>query len=366
MTDINTPDPGDENPFSRMRHIRSRQRAEVSGAMTPLLSAYFGTERDKTLDEELSLLIDAFLEADSVEDSRRVGRLHEGRALTVTGASGAGKSRALERLFIKREEFLGYGNKESDCPLISVTAPSPCTLRLLGESILKAIGYPVTRKLDENVVWDLVHQNLPLRGIRFIHIDELQHVAQSRNKVEIGKVQDTLKALMQDKDWPVWLILSGLPSVATFLAKDPQVWRRTRHVVFRDLEMPGDGPMIRKLVEFYGKDKGGRTVEIVEDADFIGRLHHAASGRFGVMVELIQDSVRQALHLRDTSLLVDHFVAVFAARTGCVREDNVFAVPTDWDLIDTSCIWDSDDSLPEKQSQSGKAKAKGKQKGERK
>ena len=44
----------------------------------------------------------------------------------------------------------------------------------------------------------------------------------------------------------------------------------------------------------------------------------------------------------------------------------MFAVPTDWDLIDTSCIWDTDDSLPEKESQSGKAKAKGKQKGERK
>lgn len=362
MNDITAFD--DEDPFSRMRRLRSQQRADVSGAMTPLLSAYFGTERDKILDDELSLLIDSFLEAEAVEDSRRVGRLREGRALTVTGVSGAGKSRALERLFMKRDEFLGYGKKESDCPLVSVITPSPCTLRLLGEEILKAVGYPVERTLKENVVWGLVHQNLALRRVRFLHIDELQHVVQSRNSVEVGKVQDTLKALMQDKDWPVWLILSGLPSVSTFLAKDPQVWRRTRHVVFRDLELPGDVRVIRKLIEFYGKDKGGRTVGISDDADFLGRLRHAASGRFGVIVELIQDSVRQALSLGDSSLLVDHFIAVYAARTGCVRDNNVFAAPVDWDLIDTSGIWDTDNPALEDE-QPGKESKKRNRKGKK-
>lgn len=354
MTDITSLNLEDEDPVSRMRRLRSRQRESVSGTMTKLHSAYFGTERDKLLDEETSILIDAFLEADAAEDHRRVGRLREGRALAVTGESGAGKSRALERLFLKREEFTDYGRKESDCPLVSVTAPSPCTLRLLGESILKAIGYPVERRLDENVAWDLVRKNLALRRVRFLHLDELQHVFQSRNTLEIGKVQDTLKGLMQDKEWPVWLILSGLPSIATFLAKDPQVWRRTRHVVFSNLQLPDDGAMVRRLITFYAKEKGDRSVEIVKDGELIARLLHAAMGRFGVVIELIQDAVAQALRLADSELKIEHFAAAYAARTGCIRDENVFLAATNWELIDTSGLQGASDPPPEEVKKSGK------------
>jgi AAA domain len=338
-----------EDSTARMRRLRSQERANVSEVMTQLLTAYVPVDRDKLLDDELNLLIDALLESDSVEGDRRVGRLGEGRALVLSGPSGAGKSRALERLFHKREEFVGYGKVESDCPLVSVVTPSPCTLRLLGEEILKAIGYPVERKLDENVAWELVHQNLKLRQVRFLHIDEVQHVTQSRNQIEVGKMQDTLKGLMQDKDWPVWLILSGLPSVATFLAKDPQVWRRTRHVAFRDLELPADGKLMVELIEIYGIDKGGRTVTTLRDTEFLSRLRHAAAGRLGIIVELIQDAVREALSMKEGALTMNHFAAVYAARTGAERDENVFVVDTDWDLIDTAQIWDTKiPGVPEK------------------
>ena len=336
-----------EDPIARMRRLRSQQRSTVSATMTQLQSAYFGTERDKLLDEEISILIDSFLEVEGAEGSRRVGRLREGRALTVTGASGAGKSRALDRVFLRREEFTGYGRPESDCLLVSVTAPSPCTLRLLGESILKALGYPLERRLDENVAWDLVRKTLALRQVKFLHIDELQHVLQSRNSVEIGKMQDTLKGLLQDKHWPVWLILSGLPSVATFLANDIQVRRRTRHVVFRPLKFPDEIPMVRRLITFYGKDKGGRECAIAQDNDLIGRLIHAANGSFGVVIELIQDAVGNALRLDDPNLLSEHFAAAYAARTGCIPENNVFVVASDWDLIDTSGLDDIEEPPPE-------------------
>lgn len=336
-----------EDPIARMRRLRSQQRSTVSATMTQLQSAYFGTERDKLLEGEISILMDSFLEFDAAEPSRRVGRLREGRALTVTGASGAGKSRALDRVFLKRGEFAGYGQENSDCLLVSITAPSPCTLRLLGESILKTLGYPLTRKLEENVAWDLVHKTLALRQVRFLHIDELQHVLQSRNSVEIGKMQDTLKGLLLDKHWPVWLILSGLPSIAKFLANDIQVRRRTRHVVFRSLQFPDDTPMVRRLVTFYGKDKGGRECAIAQDNDLIGRLIHAANGSFGVVIELIQDAVGNALRSDDPNLQTEHFAAAYAARTGCIPENNVFVVASDWDLIDTSGLDDIEEQPPE-------------------
>lgn len=326
-----------EDAVARMRRLQSERRAKGGDVMMNVLSAYFTTPRDRLLEAELDNLIDAFLlSQDALEGdaNRRVGRLREGRALTVMGESGAGKSRSLDRLFLKRAEFAGYGDPNGDGMLISVTAPSPCTLRLLGMSVLAALGYETARELKENVVWDLVHHQLELRGVRFLHIDELQHVLQSRNQLEITKVQDTLKGLMQHRQWPVWLILSGRPNIAAMLSSDEQVWRRNRNVVFEDLTLERDAGLVRRLITVYGMEKGGLDIGNLATDEFIARLLHASILRFGIAIELIQDAVRHALLLEATTLAVEHFAAAYASRTGCPPDRNIFLVAQDWHLID--------------------------------
>jgi len=351
-----------EDAVARMRRLQSERRAKGGDIMKNVLSAYFLTPRDRLLEAELDNLVDAFLlSRDALEDdaTRRVGRLREGRALTVVGAPGTGKSRTLDRHFLKREEFAGYGNPSADCMLISVTAPSPCTLRLLGMSVLAALGYETSRELRENVVWDLVHHQLELRGVHFLHIDELQHVLQSRNQLEIGKVQDTLKGLMQHRQWPVWLILSGLPGIATMLSDDEQVWRRTRHVVFEDLTLERDADLVRRLISVYGAEKGGLAVDNLAKDEFIARLLHAGIFRFGIVIELVQDAVRHALLLESATLAVEHFAAAFAARTGCVPDRNIFTATEDWHLIDPRGALQRQDpadvAIPEKKTKKPKA-----------
>jgi len=326
-----------EDAVARMRRLQSERRAKGGDVMKNVLAAYFTTPRDRLLEAEVDNLVDAFLlSQDALESdaSRRVGRLREGRALTVIGESGAGKSRSLDRLFLKRAEFAGYGNQNADCMLISVTAPSPCTLRLLGMSVLAALGYETTRELKENVVWDLVHHQLELRGVRFLHIDELQHVLQSRNQLEIAKVQDTLKGLMQHRPWPIWLILSGRPGIATVLSGDEQVWRRTRHVVFEDLTLERDAGLMRRLVAVFAVEKAGLEIGNLATDELIARLLHASIFRFGIAIELIQDAVSHALLHGSDALGVAHFAAALAARTGCPPDRNIFLVVQDWHLID--------------------------------
>ncbi|QRM31345.1 ATP-binding protein [Microvirga sp. VF16] len=333
----NVPDnDANEDVVSRMRRLQSERRAGNGSIMAGVLSAYITTPRDKILEAELDGLIDSFLLAQEATDaslSRQVGRLREGRALSVTGQSGAGKTRTLERHFLKREEFTGYGDQNANCILVSVSTPSPCTLRLLGQEVLAALGYETTRKLEENVVWDMVQHQLALRQVRFLHIDELQHVLQTRNPIEIGKVQDTLKRLMQNKLWPVWLILSGLPEIGRFFADDEQVWRRSRHVVFEDLTLEKDATLIRRLITSYGQEKAKLAITDVVGDPVIARLLHAALGRFGIVIEFIQDAIREALMGGADSLQVEHFAAVYSARTGCLPEGNVFTAVGDWDLI---------------------------------
>ncbi|MXQ12353.1 ATP-binding protein [Microvirga makkahensis] len=335
--DTNQPNSGrDADAVSRMRRLQLERRTSSRALMAGVLSVYITTTRDKVLETELDSLIDSFLLVQEASDggaSRQVGRLREGRALTITGQAGAGKTRTLERHFLKREEFAGYGDRNSDCVLISVSTPSPCTLRLLGQEVLDELGYDTTRKLDENVVWEMVQHQMALRGVHFLHIDELQHVLQTRNPVEIRKVQDTLKRLMQNKTWPVWLILSGLPEIGRFFADDEQVWRRSRHVVLNDLTLEADAELVRRLITDYGKEKAKLSVNEVNGDPFIARLLHAALGRFGIVIEVIQDAIREALMGGANSLQIKHFEAAYSARTGCPADANVFTASGDWWLI---------------------------------
>lgn len=339
-----------EDAVARMRRLRSERRSGRSGIMADVLSAYFGTKsRDETIEKELDHLIDAFIRVEDAAAgaaSRRVGRLREGCALSIIGESGAGKTRISERHFHKREEFAGYGDRDANCILVSVTAPAPCTLALLGHEILKALGYETERQLRENVVWKLVRHHLRLRGVRFLHIDELQHLVRSRNPVEIGKVRDTLKNLMQDKERPMWLILSGTREIAVLVSPDPepeethgadreavQVWRRSRYVNLEDLTVGRDAELVRRMIAFYCGEKAKVSVEGLATDDFIARLLHAALNQFGIAIEFIQDAIEQALDAEKPAIELTHFADAYASRTGCRQDENVFTA-REWWLID--------------------------------
>lgn len=200
---------------------------------------------------------------------------------------------------------------------------------------LLAAGYPVTRELREAEVWQIVPVVLKQRGVFFLHFDEVGHVLQCHNPVEIQKVRNTFKALMQSKDWPVWLILSGTPDIAA-LTQDPadeQVWRRTLPLYIQDIDLAKDTELVRNVMSGLGRDKGEMDVTSICDDLFIARLIHAAINRLGIVIELIQDAVEIGLHRADRRLEVRHFAEAYERRTGCDPDSNVFT-QDDWEKID--------------------------------
>lgn len=326
MTDLSSVD--------RIRMHRSQARADVSRRMAKLNAAYVGSDLDARLNYEIDLILDGILEREDAALSggtAAVGRNAEGRGFALLGESGFGKTRALRRTFVKRPEFAGFGTPE--CLLVSVTTPSPCTPRLLAETVLAASGYVPTRRLRENEAWDLVRHHLKIADIRIVHIDELQHVVQTGDERVIQKVRDSLKDLMAPGSG-VSIIASGLPGCETLIDDDTQIDRRCRVIRLEKLKLSTDLDHVRETVIAFATLGEIACDEVVAD-EFLARLCHAAQYAFGILVEYVQDAVRVALQSASSALAPQHFAAVYVARTGS-RSDNVFLMSAGWNAIDVA------------------------------
>lgn len=63
-------------------------------------------------------------------------------------------------------------------PMISISAPSPCTLRTLGHELLNALGWVGRYPSTQHMVWHHVRHLLIAYGVMIVVIDEFQQSRQ--------------------------------------------------------------------------------------------------------------------------------------------------------------------------------------------
>ncbi|MBB3149200.1 hypothetical protein FHS21_005652 [Phyllobacterium trifolii] len=309
----------------------AREERSLDDLMTELNHQYYGRKiRDDLLKAEVERQRKRIKFQMDAAPGTLVGEMAEGRILALLGESGAGKSRALMRMFKKYPELLGKPEAGKERYLISIKAPSPCLPRLIAERILRAAGYPVQKELPENLAWNLVTQYLPVCGVRLIHIDEFQHVSQRNDPAQRQKIRDSMKDVMQIPDFPVSFVVSGLPEIAEFLQPDRQIKRRTRTIVFHPLNYERDRNFLETMINSY-VSRAGLTVDF--SGAFVQRLLHAASSQTGIFIEYMLEGIEQALLLDRTVLNNRCLEDVYAIRSGCLPERNVFTAK-DWRSID--------------------------------
>jgi len=325
--------------FDALADERFSDNPDINPALVALYETYVISARDKRLADQLDRLLDGALLTQSVSPGKRF----EGRALFVTGESGAGKSRSLAYLFSKRPML---APKETPLgtmmPLVSVVAPSPCTLRQLAQSILETVGYVAGKDLKENVAWRIVKHQLRERRVLILHIDELQHALQSVAPQEHQKVLNTLKNIMQDDTWPMRLILSGLPDLKRMARKDPQIPFRSRFFSCDKLSIPHDVKFVRFLLKAILETRLGFDIKHIQSDEFYLRLCHAAENLTGRIVRITQGAAEEVIYSGRKVVEEADFAAAYALISGCDRDENVFLVRK-WDQIDPSNGLDSDD-----------------------
>ncbi|WP_449045964.1 TniB family NTP-binding protein [Paracoccus versutus] len=254
------------------------------------------------------------------------GRSSEAHGLALSGPSGTGKSAAMHHLLAGVGQQLST-TRHWDAPIISLRVPSPATLKFVGYTLLRALGYQISSERQAWYIWDLVRHHLKERQVLFVHLDEAQDLASRGTKHELNAVASMLKTLMTDPDWPVGIILSGTPELEDILNHDPQLARRMQTVHFNSLSPVAHGNDVLDLVENYCKRAGLPPAPGIVEPAHGERLIHAAANQFGLVIELTLAAIEQAFLNGARQLASRDFARAYHLRTACDDSFNPFIIP---------------------------------------
>ncbi|WP_181318232.1 TniB family NTP-binding protein [Pseudogemmobacter blasticus] len=293
--------------------------AEAVRVTTALKGHFFPTPTFREVQREFDLLL---AERRANIEARRQ---RETRGLLLVGASGAGKTTLVEAVLRQHTTDLRMLSKEQEqADVISMKVPSPATPKGVGLAMLEALGYHLRRDRSAHIIWQLIKSQFAARQVLFLHLDEAQDFGQHNNRSDQYAVISTLKSLMQSPEWPVGLILSGMPRLLDLVNMDTQLARRLKPVEVHPLKASVDGRMIVSALRQYAVAAQVAVEDSLYTPRFVTRLVHASDYCFGILAELICEAIGQMLMAGEGELSEKSFVACYARRSGCPEGLNPF------------------------------------------
>lgn len=293
---------------------------EVVDLNTKLQPRIFPLTRARDLQQTLARAFSRHLGA------LRSGGRFEADCVLLTGPSGCGKTREMNdllRRFMESEALLPDGQPARflECVLDSKEG-----WKGLGKKTIKAMGYPISdsSRLTQTAIWERVVTQARMQGYVGIHYDEAQHILRGKSENDLRVILDAFKTLTKSHDWPLMLILSGIPDLAVYVQEEQQLHRLVTHrISFSDIDLsvpddgatPADYGVIHEVVGSYAVSVGLELEENLMTLDFYHRLATAAAFRWGNLIKLTFDAAVHAAACRSELLTLDHFVDVWCERT---------------------------------------------------
>ena len=309
---------------------------EIPTLIENLRNRHINFPRDKELKTALDLACEQmWIRKDpSLPHGRR--NRHEQDAILVSGATGAGKSCTVSKALGGLAQTLADPTGEP-ARIVSVKTPSPFSAKELARRILRELEVELSDELTEVELWEAVIANFAGHRVALLHIDEFQRfttvktVGRSDAAKSIERLSATLNELLMADEWPVTLLISGTEEIVGFwrMKLVDQVHRRTKFVLFQQLDHRYYTPL-RDALNKYCEIAGISNATAVEDLP--GRIAMAGENTLGIALELMQEAVVQAVRSGAKALTMDHFVTVYAVRTGLPRDQNPFFAK-DWSKI---------------------------------
>lgn len=318
MSRPDTADFGDEDAFlSSIVRGLPNDGARVVGALERAKSVYVECGRDTLLRKSFGKFLEQIL-------ARRETARDDGRCFFVTGPSGAGKS-ALVRRLLKDYPFLQPAHHSFGpvSPVVSIALSGPCILKTLGRSILEKAGYPLKQNLQQSQTWELIPRQLRLRKVLLIHIDEPQHMLRNTERDQERKnVAKAFKGVMNNPDWPVSFILSGMPETTELARLDEQIERRAYQFPLADVSIPGERRLVERIMSEMSAAAGIDASGLVE-TDVPERMAHAAAYRYARITQVTLAGLHAALSNGDTELKREHFALAYLEHSHARGHDDM-------------------------------------------
>lgn len=176
---------------------------------------------------------------------RKIRLLHEraresghSGGLLITGFSGSGKT-TLIREYQAEHPMVDEGDRIR-VPVLSVETPAAPTVKNLVETILIAIGDPMSHRGSAEEKTQRIYHLLKLSRVELLMIDEFQHFFEHGRRNEVRHVTDWLKSLLNRAGIPV--VLFGLPHSDHVLRLNVQLARRfSSHYYLRPFGLDSAG-----------------------------------------------------------------------------------------------------------------------------
>lgn len=261
--------------------------------------------------------------------------------MLVTGESRVGKTSETVRLV---EEF---NASMTEMPSGKVGKIIYCKLdgsiswKDLGHKTLEALGYTAHHRRTQGDLWRMVREQSCALGVVGLYYDECQHAFTS-GEISNAKLLDRFKALMKEPEWPLMLILSGVPVLASHVNSEEQVAHLLSHIHFDEIHLgrfadpTRDSDMIElnKLVYTYA-ERADIDVEDLVDVDFLQRLDFACASRWGLVIELLIRAFGLCRLQGQKTVTVKMFSEAYAQNSRLPQGLCPFTAPDYRDMIDS-------------------------------
>ena len=272
-----------------------------------LLERYMVSNWDNQLVQRLEMVLKRDGEGNILPEPKRFQ--NETMGIAVTAPAREGKSFLVQQVLAK---VLGEKIDVDKC------GPSILYCRLRSAATVKGVYEDICRKtgltkfpsqMTRPQANDLATARLKLRGIKIIILDEVHHILNNSEPVNLF-----LKTLLQDSGG-FCLITIGTGKLRDFIYKDPKNDELAGRLLDFELEpfsRSDTVDMIGKAIRQFASDAGielGRA--ITSDPYFYDRVYDGCKGSYGRCMRLIVMSVIRAKEEGATALDIEDFRSVF-------------------------------------------------------
>lgn len=335
----------DPEAFLRgMRAQMSPSSQRTMEALERVKNVYVASGRDLVVAKQFERFMEWIL-------AERNGRREAGRIFFVTGASRAGKTEIVRRMIKNesslREKQTGFGVIR---PCVSISLKGFTHPRIVARNILSAAGYPIRHDTARGEIWDGLATRLKSRFVTLVHIDETQHmIRKNPNAAEREALADAIKGLTNDEDWPVSLILSGLPRTAEIAKLDEQFEGRGAFFRVPDVDIERERKLVLEIIRQMA-DAGGLALGALLEGDVPERIAHGARYRYGRICQIVLAGIHAAFRRGASVLAIEHFAEAYLDHSHARGFDgmNLFLID-DWKRLPVGSFLIGDDDVEDEE-----------------